>query len=64
MEPPAAGRPEGTQTREIVLLSLFDSVGTARVAVDMVLMAVGRPMALVAAWYCEKQENLATAVQR
>eukprot|EP00969_Alexandrium_andersonii_P272244 12032609-Alexandrium_andersonii.AAC.1 len=64
MEPPEAGRPDATQTRESVLLSLFDGVGAAHIAVDMVLTAVGRPRALVAAWYCEKQESLAAAVQR
>eukprot|EP00969_Alexandrium_andersonii_P048728 2137255-Alexandrium_andersonii.AAC.1 len=30
----------------------------------MVLTAVGRPRALVAAWYCEEQEALAAAVQQ
>eukprot|EP00969_Alexandrium_andersonii_P340096 15033904-Alexandrium_andersonii.AAC.1 len=63
MEPPAAERPADTQTRETVLLSLFDGVGTARIAVYTVLTAVGRPRALAAAWYCEKQDSLATAVQ-
>eukprot|EP00969_Alexandrium_andersonii_P228757 10103269-Alexandrium_andersonii.AAC.1 len=52
------------QVREIVLLSLSDGVGAARIAVDMVPTAVGRPRALVAAWYCEKQDSLASAVQR
>eukprot|EP00969_Alexandrium_andersonii_P222139 9811771-Alexandrium_andersonii.AAC.1 len=30
----------------------------------MVLTAVGRPRALAVAWCCEKQDSLATAVQR
>eukprot|EP00969_Alexandrium_andersonii_P248997 11004327-Alexandrium_andersonii.AAC.1 len=35
MEPPAGERAPASQGRGIVLLSLFDGVGTARIGLDM-----------------------------
>eukprot|EP00969_Alexandrium_andersonii_P126746 5601285-Alexandrium_andersonii.AAC.1 len=62
MIPPPPATP-GTGPR-LVLLSLFDGAGTARVAVDMVLHTTGEPEALAAAWFCEKGAVLAAAVER
>eukprot|EP00969_Alexandrium_andersonii_P233624 10314783-Alexandrium_andersonii.AAC.1 len=65
-EPPMAPPPPTTPGMgpRLVLLSLFDGAGTTRVAVDMVLNAIGEPEALAAAWFCEKDAVLAAAEER
>lgn len=58
------GVPLGPRTpqRHVALLSLFDGMGTARVAVDEVLRTLRAPP-LVGAFFWEAASDLATAVE-
>eukprot|EP00974_Lingulodinium_polyedra_P075065 7274128-Lingulodinium_polyedra.AAC.1 len=48
----------------MVLLSLFDGSGMARVGLDDLLRRLRIPDALRASWFAEMDNNLATAVER
>eukprot|EP00974_Lingulodinium_polyedra_P116920 11161068-Lingulodinium_polyedra.AAC.1 len=55
--------PEERRTRPIVLLSLFDGTGTARLALDDFLRTMRRPGAMVGSFFAEVDAKLAAAVQ-
>eukprot|EP00969_Alexandrium_andersonii_P018961 827914-Alexandrium_andersonii.AAC.1 len=59
---PPSPLPGAPATRPIVLLSLFDGVGTACLTMERILQVAGCPEALVASWFCESQRPLAAAV--
>eukprot|EP00969_Alexandrium_andersonii_P228887 10108812-Alexandrium_andersonii.AAC.1 len=59
---PPGPAPGATTSTPLVLLSLFDGVGTARLAVERILQVAGCSEALVASWFCEAQRPLAAAV--
>eukprot|EP00974_Lingulodinium_polyedra_P107695 10423982-Lingulodinium_polyedra.AAC.1 len=63
----AAKRPSGEarpdQGRRVVLLSLFDGMGTARQAVDDMLRVLRRAEALVGSFFAETDAQLGDAVQ-
>eukprot|EP00974_Lingulodinium_polyedra_P095240 9228233-Lingulodinium_polyedra.AAC.1 len=56
-------RPEGPGRPEMVLLSLFDGSGMARVGLDDLLRRLRIPDALRASWFAEVDNILATAVE-
>ena len=56
--------PDDTRGRPIALLSLFDGLGTARLAVDEVLRMEGGSVRLVGSWYAEWHAPLRDAVER
>ena len=53
----------GESERQVCLLSLFDGLGTARIAVDEMLRMAGKPRALALAWAAEIDETLGAAVE-
>eukprot|EP00974_Lingulodinium_polyedra_P052844 5079904-Lingulodinium_polyedra.AAC.1 len=55
--------PEGKHARPIVLLSLFDGIGTARMALDDLLRIMRRPDAPTAGLFAEIDAKLAASVQ-
>eukprot|EP00974_Lingulodinium_polyedra_P070345 6806808-Lingulodinium_polyedra.AAC.1 len=57
-------RPRGAEKPAIVLLSLFDGSGMARVGLDDLLRRLQIPDALRASWFAEIDNTLATAVER
>jgi hypothetical protein len=45
--------PERSEVRPVVLMSLFDGLGTARLAMDELIRIAGPSVRLVASWYAE-----------
>eukprot|EP00974_Lingulodinium_polyedra_P120581 11175565-Lingulodinium_polyedra.AAC.1 len=62
-EPGAEHGGAGGAKKEPVLLSLFDGMGTARLAVDDMLRALRCSRALVASFFAETDGRLGDAVQ-